>query len=59
MPSLLVEKTFEALFALEDLREILRRTAPHHRLSDRQKEEAKRLILKVREALTALEGALK
>lgn len=34
----MIEKIYRALFCLEDLREILRETAPEHRLSDEQRE---------------------
>jgi transcription initiation factor TFIID subunit TAF12 len=36
--------TFQALFTLTDLRVILRETAPHHDLDDKQRVEAKRLL---------------
>jgi len=51
----IVEKTFEALFALEDLREVLRKTTPFHNLTEEQKEEVKTIVLKVRKALDEIE----
>jgi Sep-tRNA:Cys-tRNA synthetase len=55
----IVEETFEALFALEDLREILRKTAPFHNLTEEQKEEVKAILNKVRKALDEIEEAIK
>jgi cytochrome c556 len=53
-----VEKTFEALFALEDLREIWRKTAPFHNLTNKQKKEAKAILNKVRKTLDEIEGEI-
>jgi len=53
-----VEKTFEALFALEDLRELLRKTVPFD-LTKEQLEEAKKILTKVRKTLDEIEGELK
>ena len=55
----IVEETFEALFALEDLREVLRKTAPFHNLTEEQKEEVKTILNKVRKALDEIEGEIK
>ena len=55
----IVEETFEALFALEDLREVLRKTAPFHNLTEEQKEEVKTILDKVRKALDDIEGEIK
>ena len=54
----LVEKTFEALFALEDLREIWRRTAPLHQLTDEEKVEVRAILSRVREILRQIEEGL-
>jgi Sep-tRNA:Cys-tRNA synthetase len=54
----IVEKTFEALFALEDLREIWRKTAPFHHLTKEQKEEAEAILNRVRKALDEIEGEI-
>ena len=54
----IAEKTFEALFAVEDLREILRKTAPFD-LTKEQIEEAKKILAKIRKALDEIEGELK
>ena len=53
-----VEKIFEALFAMEDLREILRKTAPFDLTKENEK-EAKKILAKVRKALDEIEGELK
>ena len=53
-----VEKTFHALYALEDLRDLWRKTTPHHKLTPQQKRGAKALINKVRRALDQIEGEL-
>jgi len=55
----IVEETFEALFALEDLREVLRKTAPFHNLTEEQKEEVKAILSKVRKALDEIEEEIK
>jgi Sep-tRNA:Cys-tRNA synthetase len=54
-----VEETFEALFALEDLREILRKTAPFHNLTEEQKEKVKAILSEVRKALDEIEEEIK
>lgn len=54
----IAEKTFEALFALEDLREILRKTAPFD-LTKEQVEEARKILVKVRKTLDEIEKELK
>ncbi|MEM2936883.1 MAG: hypothetical protein QW231_06890 [Candidatus Bathyarchaeia archaeon] len=55
----MVEKTFEALFALEDLREVWRRTVPFHNLTKEQKEEVKAILNRARRALDEIEGEIK
>jgi len=55
----MVEKTFEALFALEDLREVWRRTAPFHDLTKEQKEEVKAILNRARRALDEIEGEIR
>jgi len=55
----MVENTFEALFALEDLREVWRRTAPFHNLTKEQKEEVKAILNRVRRTLDEIEGETK
>jgi len=50
-----VEKTFEAMFALEELREIWRLTKPDHKLTKEQKEQVKEILEKVRKALDEIE----
>ncbi len=58
MGSTVVEKTFEAMFYLEDLREVLRKTAPFHKLKEEEKEEVEALLSKVRKALSIIEAEL-
>jgi hypothetical protein len=53
-----VDALFDALFALTDLRALLRETVPFHKLNDEQKAQAHSAIVRVREALSRLEGAL-
>jgi len=55
----LVEKMFEALFALEDLREILRKTAPFDELTETQKKELHEALRKTRATLDDIEHELK
>jgi len=59
MSEKIVEQTFEALFVLEDLREILRKTAPFHNLTEEQKEEVEAILGKVRKALNEIEEEIK
>ena len=47
-----VDYVFEALFALSDLRVLLRETAPLHKFNEQQ-------LLQVREALARAKNALK
>ena len=53
-----VQETFEALFALTDLRQIFRETTPNHQLSDEQKQKVKEIIEKVRQSLDVVEEEL-
>ncbi len=46
---------FEALFALEDVREILRETAPEHELTDEQKGRLDAALKKLDAAVKKLE----
>lgn len=55
----IVDKTFEALYALEDMRGILRKTAPFDKLPESQKEELLKALRKARAALDAIESDLK
>jgi len=59
MTTKVVEKTFEALFALEDLREVWRRTAPFHYLTEEQKEGVKAILNRARRDLEEIEGEIK
>ena len=53
-----VDALFDALFALTDLRALLRETATFHKLNEEQKAQAHSAIVRVREALSRLEGVL-
>jgi len=53
-----VDALFDALFALTDLRALLRETVPLHKLNEEQKAQAHSAIVRVREALSRLEGVL-
>jgi len=53
-----IDKTFEALFALEDLRQIWRDTAPTHTLSAEQKVAAQALLLAARRCVDAVMRSL-
>jgi len=55
----IVEETFEALFALEDLREVLRKTTPFHNLTEEQKKEVKAVLKRARKALDEIEEEIK
>lgn len=50
------QKTYETLFALEELREILRETSPRHELNDEQKKRFDSLLAKVRKTLDEIEA---
>ncbi len=49
------DSLFGALFALEEVREVLRETAPNHALSAEQKERVTEALEKVKKAVAALE----
>ena len=53
-----VEETFEALFALTDLRQIFRETKPTYKLNDEQKEKVRKIIESVRKNLLTIEEEL-
>jgi Sep-tRNA:Cys-tRNA synthetase len=55
----LTKSTFEALFAIEDLREILRETAPFHKLTNEQKRQVRDILSRIKKALDEIEGELK
>lgn len=50
-----VDKLFDSLYRLTDLRAIFRETSPEHELSDDQKEEVKEIIEDVKGDLDAIE----
>jgi len=53
-----VEETFEALFALTDLRQIFRDTKPTYRFNSEQKRQIRDIIEKVRGSLDVIEKEL-
>jgi uncharacterized protein YgfB (UPF0149 family) len=53
-----VQETFEALFALTDLRQIFRETKPTYELNDEQKKKIKEVIESVRRSLDVIEQEL-
>jgi len=50
-----VYETFEALFALTDLRQLLRETKPLFNFSEEQREEVQRILKTVRRSLEIIE----
>jgi DNA-binding transcriptional MerR regulator len=46
---------FGAFFSLEELRELLRESAPHHRLSEDQKKRLKERVDEIKKHLFVLE----
>ena len=51
-----VDPLFEALFALTDLRVLLREKAPLHKFSEEQRAQARESLTRAKEALLRLEG---
>jgi hypothetical protein len=51
-----VDALFEALFALTDLRVLLRETAPLHAFDEEQRAQAQEFVARAKEALSKLEG---
>jgi hypothetical protein len=49
---------YEVLFALEEVRELLRQTAPQHKLSAEQKARLRELLEKARKSIEVVEGKL-
>jgi hypothetical protein len=49
---------YEAFFALEEVRELLRQTAPEHKFSEEQKKKLKELLAKARKSMDLIEGKL-
>ncbi|KXA94977.1 hypothetical protein AKJ65_02940 [candidate division MSBL1 archaeon SCGC-AAA259E19] len=50
-----VEKLFDSLYLLTDLRQIFRETSPNHELKKEQVEEVKKIVKEVRENLDEIE----
>jgi benzoyl-CoA reductase/2-hydroxyglutaryl-CoA dehydratase subunit BcrC/BadD/HgdB len=53
-----INNLFEVLFALTDLRVLFRETAPLHAFSEEQKDYARDILNRAKEALNKLEEAL-
>jgi len=53
-----VDYIFEALFALTDLRVLLRETAPLHKFNERQLSQARKALERAKNALEELEKGL-
>jgi len=53
-----VDYVFEALFALTDLRVLLRETAPLHKFNEKQRSKAGEALARAKNALEKLEEAL-
>jgi hypothetical protein len=53
-----VDHVFEALFALTDLRALLRETAPLHKFNEKQLSEARDALARAKNALEALDEEL-
>jgi hypothetical protein len=51
-----VDTLFEALFALTDLRVLLRETAPLHKFDEEQRAQARESVARAKQALLRLEG---
>lgn len=50
-----VDKLFEALYSLTDLREIFRKTSPKHDLNKKQREKTEKILKNVRKNLEEIE----
>jgi len=55
----IVDETFEALFALTDIRELLRETKPTYKLTPDQKKLLEKKIERARKALDIIEKEFK
>lgn len=53
-----VEKLFDSIYGLIDLREIFRKTSPIHELSDSQEEEVRKKVDEIRENLDYIQEDL-
>jgi len=55
----IVDETFEALFALTDIRQLLRETKPSYKLTVEQKQLLEKKIARARKALDVIEKEFK
>jgi hypothetical protein len=53
-----VQETFEALFALTDLRQVFRDTKPDHQLNNEKRKMVEEIIKNVRKSLDIIEKEL-
>lgn len=51
----LVDETFEALFALTDIRQLLRETKPAYKLTPEQRKNLEKKLARARKALDRIE----
>ena len=58
MSERVVEEVFVALFALTDLRQILRETKPTYNLNEEQKRSVGEIVDRVRKSLAVIEEGL-
>lgn len=54
-----VEETFEALFALTDLRQVFRETKPLYRLDEEQRKRVREILDRVKGSLRIIEEEMK
>ena len=54
-----VDRLFEALFALTDIRQLFRETAPEHKFNKEQKEKISKQLDKIRNVLDFIEKDVK
>lgn len=55
----IVDETFEALFALTDIRQLLRDTKPTYKLDERQQKKLEKKLSRARRALDKIEEEFK
>lgn len=53
-----VDKLFESLYRLTDLRDIFRKTSPAHKLTDEQKKEVKEILDEVKDNMDRIEEGM-
>jgi hypothetical protein len=58
MPQRAADAVFQGMFTFCDIKQLLRITAPDHKLDDAQKEKAAKYIASIRKQLDILESEL-